>query len=412
MRRSELVKLVYQDWSTPWFPPMAQRMLEEFHAQQPGIRVFFTPDPPNVAETLVQDMAAGTAPDVFAGCCTFFPILAQEKQTLDLKPYVEANLDARTIADWDPAQYAWFFTRDGLQFGLPKYHGALALYYNKDLFDTYGVPYPEETWDHADYLQAMHRLTHDRDGDGRIDLWGSITDISWDRIQMYVNGWGGHLVDSQDPRRPLLCKNEALEAMEWLWERMWIEHVMAAPLDVQDVEIRQAFINQQVAMVEDGSWALKDILAEADFRIGIVPLPAGPVRRVTLATTDGFGIYARTRYPDQAWTLLQFLVSPEFGRAMAEANFLQPARASLVDDWIELVRREYPAAAEEMNLAAFADGHIQGYSVTAEIFANMVDAKRVISEAWHRIYTLGEARPRDLMAAVCQQIEALQARQG
>ena len=30
-------------------------------------------------------------------------------------------------------------------------------------------------------------------------------------------------------------------------------------------------------MVEDGSWALKDILDGAEFRVGVAPLPAGPV---------------------------------------------------------------------------------------------------------------------------------------
>ena len=169
----EKVQLVYQDWQTEWFPPMAQRMLKQFHSGHPNIRVFYTPDPEkNLAETMLADMQAGTAPDVFQGCCTFFPIWAQEGFALDLRPFVEADLDQATIEDWDPAQYNSFFTRDGRQFGLPKYHGALALYYNKDLFDEYGVDYPDGNWDHDDYLSAMKLLTHDRDGDGRTDLCG------------------------------------------------------------------------------------------------------------------------------------------------------------------------------------------------------------------------------------------------
>ena len=35
-------------------------------------------------------MAEGAAPDVFAACCSFFPILAQEGYTLDLAPLVAA----------------------------------------------------------------------------------------------------------------------------------------------------------------------------------------------------------------------------------------------------------------------------------------------------------------------------------
>jgi ABC-type glycerol-3-phosphate transport system substrate-binding protein len=173
------------------------------------------------------------------------------------------------------------------------------------------------------------------------------------------------------------------------------------------VSTRQAFISGQVAMVEDGSWALKDILSGANFPVGVAPFPAGPVRRVTLATTDGFGIYAGTRHPDAAWELLKFLTSREYGRAMARANFLQPARASLVDEWIGFIREEFPGKIADRDIAAFADGHLKGYSVTAEIFANMADAKRIAYAAWDQIYKLGQA-PVEEMSATCRQIQDAQ----
>jgi multiple sugar transport system substrate-binding protein len=327
--------------------------------------------------------------------------------TLDLRSYVEADLDQATIDDWDTAQYQALFTSDGRQFGLPKYHGALALYYNRDLFDEYGVDYPNGTWDHDDYLAAMKGLTHDRDGDGQIDLWGSTLDVTWDRIQMHVNGWGGHLVDPLDPKRTLICEPEAMAAQEWIRARMWDDRVMATVLDVQNVSTRQALITERVAMVEDGSWALKDILTEANFRLGVAPFPAGPARRVTLATTDGFGIYAGTKHPEAAWELLKFLIGKDYGRAMARANFLQPARALLVDEWVGYIREEFPERAEGVDLAAFADGHFEGYSVTAEIMHNMAEAKGIAKTAWTEVLTLGQA-PLERMVEACQQIQEAQ----
>jgi multiple sugar transport system substrate-binding protein len=403
-RTKDPVQLVYQDWRTDWFPPMVQRVLEEFHATHPNIRVFYTPDPENLQEKMVVDMQAGTAPDVFQGCCTHFPAWAQLGYTVDLRPYVQADLDQDTIDEWDPAQYKALFARDGQQFGLPKYHGALALYFNKDLFDQYGVEYPDDTWDHDDYSRAMERLTRDRDGDGKTDLWGSMLDVSWDRIQTHVNGWGGHFVDPEDPARCLMSEREAMAAMEWIRARMWDDKVMATPLDVQNVQTRQAFISKQVAMVEDGSWALKDILEGADFQVGVAPFPAGPARRVTLSTTDGFGIYAGTRHPDAAWELLKFLISREYGREMARASFLQPARASLVGEWAGFVRDAFPGKIADRDIAAFADGHIKGYSVTTEIFANAADAKRMADAAWDRIFVLGQA-PVTELENTCRRIQ-------
>jgi len=92
---------------------------------------------------------------------------------------------------------------------------------------------------------------------------------------------------------------------------------------------------------------------------------------------------------------------------MARANFLQPARASLVDDWVGFIREEFPQKAKDVNIAAFADGHLKGYSVTAEIFSNMAEAKQITYDAWDQIFTLGQA-PVDLMEDVCEQIHAIQ----
>jgi multiple sugar transport system substrate-binding protein len=386
---------------------MAQRMLERFNASHPNIRVFYTLDPENLDEKMMSDFQAGTAPDVFAGCCDFFPVWAQKGYTLDLCPYVAADLDRGAVEDWDPAQYKALFTRDGKQFGLPKYHGALALYFNKNIFDEVKLPHPDESWNHDDYLQAMRRLTIDRDANDHTDVWGSMFDISWERVQVHVNEWGGHFVDPDDPTRSLMAEPPALAAMEWLRARMWDDRVMPSPLDVQKRGTREAFANGLLAIVEDGSWALRDILVGTRFPVGVVPFPAGPTRRVTLATTDGFGIYAGTKYPDAAWELIKFLVGKDYGRAMAKAHFLQPARSSLVEDWIGYIRDEYPDKSKDMDLAAFADGHRKGYSVVAEIFANQDEAKRIAYDTWNEVFTMGQA-PIDQMKTASAEIDRAQ----
>jgi len=50
----------------------------------------------------------------------------------------------------------------------------------------------------------------------------------------------------------------------------------------------------------------------------VAPFPADPARKVTLATTDGFGIYAGTRYPEAAWEQIYTL-----GQAPAEIQAVQ-----------------------------------------------------------------------------------------
>jgi hypothetical protein len=89
---------------------------------------------------------------------------------------------------------------------------------------------------------------------------------------------------------------------------------------------------------------------------------------------------------------------------MADANFLQPARTSLVDDWVRLVKEQFPVKAAEVDVAAFADGHIKGYSVIAEVFPDMGTASAVASEGWDRILTLG-LDPVESIGQVCDKIE-------
>jgi len=238
-------------------------------------------------------------------------------------------------------------------------------------------------------------------------VWGSMFDISWERIQVHVNEWGGHFVDPGDPARSAMAEPPALAAMEWLRARMWDDRVMPSPLDVQKRGTRQAFANGLLAMVEDGSWALRDILVGSAFRIGVAPFPAGPARRATLATTDAFGIYAGTKHPDAAWELMKFLVGKDYGRAMAKAHFLQPARSSLVEDWIGYIRDEFPDKSKDMDIAAFADGHRKGYSVVAEIFANQDEAQRIAEDAWNQVFTLGQA-PVDQIKIASQEINKAQ----
>ena len=126
-----------------------------------------------------------------------------------------------------------------------------------------------------------------------------------------------------------------------------------------------------------------------------------------MGTTDGFGIYKGTRYPEAAWEFLKFLISPRYGRAMSRAHLLQPARASLVDGWIADVRDQYPDKAKDMDLGAFAQGHLQGFSVTPEIFEHQDEARQLAVGAWEQIFTLGR-KPVAYMRDISAQIEAAQ----
>jgi multiple sugar transport system substrate-binding protein len=215
-------------------------------------------------------------------------------------------------------------------------------------------------------------------------------------------------VNPDDPTDCVLDEPEAVAALEWLRARIWDDRVMATSLALNKLETRRAFWEGKVAMVEDGSWALKDILANAEFRVGVAPFPAGPARRATLAATDGFAISATTEHPEEAWELIKFLTGKEYGLAMARANFLQPARSTLVTQWADFIRADFPDASQDLDLEAFADGQVRGYSVTAEVFANMQGVRTATDAAFEDILTLGLVPAQGRLRQACEQIELLQ----
>ena len=78
-----------------------------------------------------------------------------------------------------------------------------------------------------------------------------------------------------------------------------------------------------------------------------------------------------------------------------------------MDDWVGFIREEFPEKAKDIEIEAFTDGHVNDYSVTAEIFANQQEAQEITYEAWEQIFTFGKASV-DLMTTVCTQIEEAQ----
>ena len=69
------VQLVYQDWRTEWFPPLAQEMLAKFNADHPNIHVFYTHDPDNIETREMQRSCRGHCLGCVFRLLQFFPLL-------------------------------------------------------------------------------------------------------------------------------------------------------------------------------------------------------------------------------------------------------------------------------------------------------------------------------------------------
>ncbi len=56
---------------------------------------------------------------------------------------------------------------------MPKDTSPVGIFFNKGLFDKFGVPYPpEDEWTWDQFAETVKKLTKDTDGDGKTDVWG------------------------------------------------------------------------------------------------------------------------------------------------------------------------------------------------------------------------------------------------
>jgi multiple sugar transport system substrate-binding protein len=101
----------------------------------------------------IEDLlAAGTVPDIIMGDSSGdIPVYNELNVLYDMTPLIQKS--GFNLSSIDPAAMddVKAYTGDARIVALPRGHNVAVLYYNKDIFDKFGVPYPKDgmTWDEA-----------------------------------------------------------------------------------------------------------------------------------------------------------------------------------------------------------------------------------------------------------------------
>jgi len=297
----------YSIWGDPTELKNQQAIVDAFHAAEPNITVKVTvSDWDTYWDKLQTGLAGGAAPDVFAMDGPLFPDYASRDVLLDLSPYIQADgydlttLDANAVKD--------FTMPDGSQLGLPRDLNTIALFYNKDMFDKAGIPYPDDTWDWAKLSEVAKQLTLDTNGDGKTDQWGLYTETTdmenyWSSL-VWQNG--GDIL-APDGKTTVLDTPQASGGIQRLQDLIWKEKVVPDP--ALFVETGDAFEQGKAAMEINGSWLVATDEA-AGLNFGIAPLPKGPAGAATSVNPTGAVVSKGTKSPDAAWAFVKYLSSP------------------------------------------------------------------------------------------------------
>jgi multiple sugar transport system substrate-binding protein len=297
----------YAIWGDPAEIDSQTRLVESFEAANPTIDVKVSvADWDSYWEKLLTGLAGGAAPDVFAMDGPLAPDYQARDVLLDLQPLIERDgYDLGQLADQGVGV---FKTADGKQYGLPRDLNVGVLYYNKKIFDTAGIPYPDDTWDWAKLTEVGKQLTLDTNSDGTMDQWGLYTETSDMENYWLSLVWqnGGDFFGA-DGKSTALTTPEAAGGLQHLQDLIYKDKIMAEPAIF--AETGDAFEQGLAAMEVNGSWLVPTHQA-AGIELGIAPIPSGPAGRFTVVNPTGAVIYKNTKAPDAAWEFIKFLASP------------------------------------------------------------------------------------------------------
>ncbi len=308
----------------------AEKLAQSFHQAHPDInvRIVSTEDvlgidlsDPWPKDSITRLASAADVVDMW-----FRPTDTQSGLIMDLQPFIEADRSFQP-EDFYPGtleSFGW----DGGTWALPAGVEARLIFYNKDLFDRAGVPYPQEGWTLDDFLDKADRLTVRHDDEET--QWG-FADVS-PNVLTFVLLQGAKLVDdTTQPPTPSLDTPEVAQALRWYTDLILVHGVAPAyPRTVDD----RAYLEEMRHLRDEGKVAMwTDLSINREYRsetinLGIAPFPAGKVK-LNPVMTAGYWMSAGTAYPQESWLWLKALTRQParrwFGRSM-------PARRSVAEE--------------------------------------------------------------------------------
>ena len=233
----------------------------------------------------------------------------------DISPLIKkynANLDrfAPTLIDMQKT------LADGAIYGLPVYVPPSVIYYNKDIFDKFGVPYPKDgmTWD--DLYEMSKKLTR-KDGDTQYLGFGSSY---------------GHLATMNQLSLPLVdtASRKAMLNSDDGW-KLWVENLVRfykiPGYDLKSNQMsepneRNRFFKDRIIAMFLAITALQDKKDMTDLNWDFASFPVMKERPGVGPQAYPIYFYVTTMsdHKDQAFQAVSYLTSDEFQLSQSKAG--------------------------------------------------------------------------------------------
>ncbi|HVO72132.1 MAG TPA: ABC transporter substrate-binding protein [Aggregatilineaceae bacterium] len=231
------------------------------------------------------------------------------------------------------------FTYKGQLYCPPKDFSTMTLQYNKDMFDAAGLAYPTPDWTWDDLKSAAEKLTG-QTADGKKVL-GLVTPPNFERWLPFLYQAGGSVLND-DWTASTFDSDQTRAALD-LYVGLVTDGFAGPPSAVDAGWGGEAFGNGRVAMAMEGNWVITYLLNQfPDLHWGVTELPKGPAGQASMAFTVCYGVAAENKYPDESWTLVNYLTGKEGAQLVATQGFgVMPARISAADAWLTSMGQQF-----------------------------------------------------------------------
>ena len=316
-------------------------------------------------------MASKNVPDVFCVPDGNFGMWVQTGVMLNLEEYYNAStiIDKESIAASALTRYRW----NGITMGsgdlycMPKDITPYVMYYNKDLFDLYGVEYPSDTeiMTPEEALEMWKKFGYDCGTVSTYKTGSKYGQLKLDEnhvygvAKIYPEGliWsnGGDYL-SLDRTEVLIDSEAFTEAYSYIVDATMTYAVTPTSQVLSSTSEKTLFLNGDAACYIEGRSLTTSLRNEATFEWDICPIPAFSYNQDCNGWSGsvGYGVYSKTEHPYESYLLAEFFTSKEGQLIMAEAGFTVPLYSDeqTIQDFYDIEEGQYPNNTGEFIRAA------------------------------------------------------------
>jgi multiple sugar transport system substrate-binding protein len=257
------------------------------------------------------------------------------------------------------------FRWDGEITCLPQNISSLVVYYNRDLFERFGVPLPRNAMLWADFVSLASQMTRDKNGQPVVgadpdlprantapaEIYGLGVEASIIRLAPFVWSAGGEIVDDDEkPTRFTLDTPEAKLAVEQFFRLRTLHGVVPTDQEVESEDDESRFANGRLAMLLSSRRSVPTFREAAKFDWDIVSLPVFR-EPAGILHSDAYCMTKASDSKDAAWRFVEYALGPEGAPVVARTGRTVPSLKSVAESGAFLDPSQKPA-----NSRVFLDG--------------------------------------------------------